>query len=117
MYERKIPIDLNCSLRMTMSLIGAKWKPCILDELRYGSMRPSELHKVLPEATPRVIDIQLREMVADQLVTKTAYEGFPLHSEYTLTELGRSLLPILDAMIDWGQKHHALFRQKYGHQQ
>lgn len=49
MYERKIPIDLDCPLRLTMSLIDSKWKSCILDELRYRSMRPSELHKALPE--------------------------------------------------------------------
>lgn len=52
MYERKIPIDLDCPLRLTMSLIDSKWKSCILDELRYQAMRPSELHKALPEATP-----------------------------------------------------------------
>lgn len=63
MYERKIPIDLDCPLRLTMSLIDSKWKSCILDELRYRSMRPSELHKALPEATPRVLDIQLKELV------------------------------------------------------
>ena len=45
MYERKIPIDLDCPLRLTMSLIDSKWKSCILDELRYKPMRPSELHK------------------------------------------------------------------------
>ena len=52
MYERKIPIDLDCPLRLTMSLIDSKWKSCILDELRYQAMRPSELQKALPEATP-----------------------------------------------------------------
>lgn len=60
MYERKIPIDLDCPLRLTMSLIGSKWKSCIVDELRHKSLRPSELHKIFPEATPRVLDIQLK---------------------------------------------------------
>lgn len=60
MYERKIPVDLDCPLRLTMSLLGSKWKSCILDELRHRSLRPSELHKLLPEATPRVLDLQLR---------------------------------------------------------
>lgn len=61
MYERKIPVDLSCPLRLTMSLIDSKWKSCILDELRNVAMRPSELHKALPEATPRVLDLQLKD--------------------------------------------------------
>ena len=60
MYERKIPVDLDCPLRLTMSLMDSKWKSCILDELRNGALRPSELHRVLPEATPRVLDLQLK---------------------------------------------------------
>ena len=79
MYERKIPIDLDCPLRLTMSLIDSKWKSCILDELRYRSMRPSELHKALPEATPRVLDIQLKELVEDGLVKKTIFPELPPH--------------------------------------
>ena len=63
MYERKIPVDMSCPLRLTMSLIDSKWKSCILDELRDRALRPSELHKALPEATPRVLDLQLKELV------------------------------------------------------
>lgn len=114
MYERKIPIDLGCPLRLTMSLIDSKWKSCILDELRDTSMRPSEIHKVLPEATPRVLDLQLKELVEDGLVDKTIYPELPPRSEYFITDLGRSLLPILDAMIEWGEKNRQLFERKYG---
>ena len=88
-----------------MSLIDSKWKSCILDELRDAAMRPSELHKALPEATPRVLDLQLKELADD---------GLPPRSEYAITELGRSLLPILDAMIAWGEANRALFEKKYG---
>ena len=84
-----------------MSLIDSKWKSCILDELRDAAMRPSELHKALPEATPRVLDLQLKELADDGLVAKTIYPELPPRSEYAITELGRSLLPILDAMIAW----------------
>lgn len=114
MYEREIPIDLSCPLRLTMSLIGSKWKTCILDELRNKSMRPSELHKALPEATPRVIDLQLKELVEDGLVSKTIYPEQPPRSEYFITKLGDSLLPILDEMIEWGEKNRKLFDSKYG---
>lgn len=113
-YEKKIPVDLDCPLRLTMSLIESKWKSCILDELRaYESMRPSEIHKCLPEAAPRVIDIQLKQMVEDGLVAKTIYPELPPRSEYTITPLGRSLLPIIDAMLKWGEDHMELFLKKY----
>ena len=100
MYERKIPVDLSCPLRLTMSLIDSKWKSCILD--------------ALPVATPRVLDLQLKELADDGLVAKTIYPELPPRSEYAITELGRSLLPILDAMIAWGEANRALFEKKYG---
>lgn len=114
MYERKIPIDMDCPLRLTMSLIDSKWKSCILDELRHKSMRPSELHKALPEATPRVLDMQLREMVEDGLVEKTVFAEQPPRSVYSITPLGMSLIPIIDAMLEWGNKNKNVFEKKYG---
>ena len=78
MYERKIPVDLGCPLRLTMSLIDSKWKSCILDEL----------HKIFPEATPRVLDMQLKELVEDGLVAKTIFPELPPRSEYAITPLG-----------------------------
>lgn len=116
-YEKKIPVDLDCPLRLTMSLIESKWKSCILDELRSGTaMRPSEIHKCLPEAAPRVLDIQLKEMVEDGLVIKTIYPELPPRSEYQITELGKSLLPIIDQMLRWGEEHFDIFEKKYGRQ-
>ncbi|MCM1515464.1 MAG: helix-turn-helix transcriptional regulator [Paraprevotella sp.] len=114
-YEKKIPVDLDCPLRLTMSLIESKWKSCILDELRMGTpMRPSEIHKCLPEAASRVLDIQLKEMVEDGLVIKTIFPELPPRSEYQITELGKSLLPIIDSMLKWGEEHYDLFEKKYG---
>lgn len=114
-YEKKIPVDLDCPLRLTMSLIESKWKSCILDELRSGApMRPSEIHKCLFEAAPRVLDIQLKEMVEDGLVAKTIFPELPPRSEYQITALGGSLLPIIDAMLRWGEEHIDFFENKYG---
>lgn len=114
-YEKKIPVDLDCPLRLTMSLIDSKWKSCILDELRSGeALRPSELHRRLPEAAPRVLDIQLKGMADDGLVDKTIYAELPPRSEYVITDLGRSLLPIIDAMLRWGEEHFDVFERKYG---
>ena len=92
MYERKLPVDLDCPLRLTMSLIDSKWKSCILDELRQGPLRPSELHRRLPEAAPRVLDLQLKELVEDGLVVKSIYAELPPRSEYAITELGADAL-------------------------
>lgn len=113
-YEKKIPVDLDCPLRLTMSLIESKWKSCILDELRSGNpMRPSEIHKCLPEAAPRVLDIQLKELVEDGLVAKTIFPELPPRSEYLITPLGISLLPIIDSMMKWGEDHMDIFEKKY----
>lgn len=114
MYERKIPVDLDCPLRLTISLIDSKCKSCILDELRHRPMRPSELHKTFPEATPRVLDLQLKELVEDGLVGKTIYPELPPRSEYFITELGSTLIPIIDAMIEWGERNREVFLRKYG---
>ena len=114
MYERKIPVDLECPLRLPMSLIDSKWKSCILDELRHKSLRPSELHKIFPEATPRVLDLQLKELVEDGLVAKTIFPELPPRSEYAITPLGMTLIPIIDSMIEWGNKNADLFEKKYG---
>lgn len=114
-YEKKIPVDLDCPLRLTMSLIESKWKSCLLDELRSGDeMRPSQLHKCLPEAAPRVLDLQLKELVEDGLVTKTIFPELPPRSVYRITDLGLSLIPIIDAMLSWGEAHMEIFEKKYG---
>lgn len=113
-YVKKIPVDLDCPLRLTMSLIESKWKSCILDELREEKpLRPSDIHRRLAEAAPRVLDLQLKEMVADGLVEKKIFPELPPRSEYKITELGKSLLPIIDAMMDWGNDHMPLFEKKF----
>ena len=114
-YTKKIPVDLDCPLRLTMSLIDSKWKSCILDELRSGNaLRPSELHKLLPEAAPRVLDIQLKELVDDGLIDKTIFPELPPRSEYRISSLGATLIPIIDAMLAWGNEHYDIFVKKYG---
>lgn len=75
-------------------------------------MRPSEIHKSLPEAAPRVLDIQLKEMVENGLVNKTIYPELPPRSEYKITDLGKSLLPIIDSMLKWGEEHLDVFERR-----
>ena len=61
-----------------------------------------------------MLDIQLKEMVEDGLVVKTIFPELPPRSEYQITELGKSLLPIIDSMLKWGEEHYDLFEKKYG---
>lgn len=109
MYERKIPLDLSCGIRLTMSLIGAKWKPCLIDMLRDGALRPSEIHKNMPEATPRVLNQQLKELEEHGIVRKVIFPVLPPHSEYSLTDVGRELLSVIDMLDDWGEAHREHF--------
>ena len=62
MYKKKIPFDIDCGIKITMEVIGGKWKSCIIQELCTGPKRPSELHRLFTEASPRVINQQLKEL-------------------------------------------------------
>jgi DNA-binding HxlR family transcriptional regulator len=101
-YERKTPEDLDCGITVFMKILGGKWKPCIVDLIHRGYQRPSELHKQLTSATPRVIDMQLSELEKYGMVSKKVQDGFPLRVDYSLTEMGMSILPIITSMDRWG---------------
>ena len=70
MYEKKIPFDIDCGIRITMEVIGGKWKSCIIQELSRGAKRPSELHRLFEEASPRVINQQLKELEMHGVIQK-----------------------------------------------
>lgn len=105
MYERKIKEDLDCGIIVAMKVFGAKWKPCIIDAIGRGLRRPSELHREIASTSPRVIDMQLSELVAYGVVSKNIHPGFPLHVEYSLTPMGESILPVLAQLNAWGIKN------------
>jgi DNA-binding HxlR family transcriptional regulator len=86
----------------TLRLIGGKYKSLILWHLINGTLRHGELHKLIPQATPKMLTQQLRELEGDGLLKRKVYPVVPPKVEYSLTELGRSLKPILLAMYDWG---------------
>lgn len=106
-YERKTPQDLNCGIIVFMKVLGGKWKPCIVDLIHKGYHRPSELHKQLDTATPRVIDMQLSELEAFGIVSKKVQDGFPLRVDYFLTDMGLSVLPLITSMDRWGKANAA----------
>ena len=92
----------NCPVAATLDLIGGKYKALILWHLSEGELRFSELRKVVKTATPKMLTQQLRELEAQDLIHREVFPVIPPRVEYSLTELGRSLMPILVAMRDWG---------------
>ena len=96
-----------CPVETTLTLISDKWKVLILRDLMPGARRFGELKKSLGGVSQKVLTAQLREMEGSGLLTRTVYPEVPPHVEYTLTELGRSLKPVLDAMQAWGEEYKA----------
>lgn len=95
-------INKNCPVSATIRLIGGKYKALLLWHLTSQTLRFSGLRKMVPEATPKMLTQQLRELEDDGLITRKIYPVVPPKVEYSLTERGRSLFPILKAMYDWG---------------
>ena len=91
-----------CPVETTLMLIGDKWKVLILRELMGGTRRFGALKKSIGSVSQKVLTAQLRDMEATGLLTRKVYAQVPPKVEYTLTDTGYSLKPILDAMVDWG---------------
>ena len=96
-----------CPVETTLTLISDKWKVLILRDLMPGTKRFGELKKSVGNVSQKVLTSQLREMEQSGLLIRTVYPEVPPRVEYTLTDLGRSLKPILDAMWDWGEGYKA----------
>ena len=92
----------NCPVEATLELSGGKYKALILWHLSEKKLRFSELRKVITRATPKMLTQQLRELEASALIHREVFPVIPPKLEYSLTETGRSLMPILVAMRDWG---------------
>ncbi|MCI9079835.1 MAG: helix-turn-helix transcriptional regulator [Lachnospiraceae bacterium] len=92
----------SCPVEATIALIGGKYKSVILWHLIGKTLRYSELHKLVPKATDKMLAEQLRELESDGLVNRKVYPVVPPKTEYSLTDAGNTLAPVLDAMCDWG---------------
>ena len=92
----------NCPVEATLDLIGGKYKALILWHLSDGILRFSELRSRIPKATPKMLTQQLRELENQNLVHREVYPVIPPKVEYSLTATGRSLMPVLVVMRDWG---------------
>jgi DNA-binding HxlR family transcriptional regulator len=111
MYEKKIPKDFSCGFSVLMEIIGGKWKPYLLFLISGGVRRPSDLHRKVPTATRRVLNLQLKELEFHGIIGKKIYAELPPHVEYFLTDFGESLLPVINAMDAWGGGYKDEFRQ------
>ena len=95
-------LNEHCPVEATLELIGGKYKALILWHLSEKKLRFSELRKVIKNATPKMLTQQLRELESNALIHREVFPVIPPKVEYSLTELGKSLMPILVAMRDWG---------------
>ncbi len=95
----------TCPVEATIDLIGGKYKSVILYHLMGKTLRYSELHRLIPKATDKMLAQQLRELEKDGLINRKVYPVVPPKTEYTLTDFGNTLFPILNTMCDWGRNY------------
>jgi len=94
--------DNNDSIQTILKLLSGKWKTLIVFTLLDGTKRFNELHRAIPQVTQRMLTNQLRELETDKIINRKVYAQVPPKVEYSLTEIGYALKPILCQLIDWG---------------
>ncbi|GAA4307481.1 hypothetical protein GCM10023149_01050 [Mucilaginibacter gynuensis] len=103
-FNEKQMID-SCGMSYALSVLGGRWKPAILCNLSHGTMRYSHLKNIIPNISERMLVAQLRELEQAEVIRRIVYPEVPPRVEYELTDLGRSMKPMLTAMSDWGNMH------------
>lgn len=96
--------DYNCPVDATISKIGGKYKAVILYHLKSDTLRYNEIRKKIPAITDKMLAQQLRELENDNLIIRKVYPVVPPKTEYSLSDLGHTLIPLLDAMCEWGSQ-------------
>ncbi|MCY4308744.1 MAG: helix-turn-helix domain-containing protein [Rhodobacteraceae bacterium] len=104
---RKYNWRTGCDVEATLSVIGGRWKPILVCRLLSGRKRFGELCRLAPNATERMITLQLRELEADGIISRHVHAEVPPRVEYEVTEYGRSLQPIIETMQIWGSEFKA----------
>ena len=97
--------NVNCLVETTLAVVGGRWKVLVLQELLQGVKRFNELHRALSGITHKTLTQQLREMESHGIVNRNVYAQIPPKVEYSLTELGKTLKPVLTAMHTWAERH------------
>ncbi|PKG33278.1 helix-turn-helix domain-containing protein [Methanoregula sp.] len=95
----------HCPVEAALDVIGGKWKPLILWALGDDVLRFSELQKALPGVNTKMLTKQLRELEEDSVITRTIYPEVPPRVEYAITDFGKTLIPILQALCTWGAEY------------
>lgn len=98
-------INYQCSVIATLKLFATKWKPCILCYLTDKPMRYNELYRIIPNISRKMLSEHLKEMETDLLVIRTQYDDKLQRVEYSLSEKGKSLIPILEQLQNWGLRN------------
>ncbi len=110
MYERKTIPNLNCGLDLIGEVLYGKWKIRLLWFISQEYKRPSELQRKIPDVSRRVLNIQLKEFEDHELVSKIIYPVVPPKVEYSLTDFGKTLIPVISAIGKWGDENEARLR-------
>jgi DNA-binding HxlR family transcriptional regulator len=97
--------EYACGIDVTLAVVGGKWKASILWHLAHGTMRFSDLQRQFNDTTRKMLTQQLRELETDALVHREVYPQVPPKVEYSLTDKGRSIYPILEQMCDWAKEY------------
>ena len=111
MVERKIPVTLNCGLDLVGEVLYGKWKIRLLFFINEGNKRPSELQRKIPGATPRVLNMQLKELEEHEMISRVVYAQMPPKVEYSLTEFGKSLMPVVLNLGGWADANQEKLRE------
>ena len=111
MYEKKTIPSLNCGLDLVGEVLYGKWKIRILWFIHAGYLRPSELQRKIPDVTRRVLNVQLKELEDHELVTKKIFPVLPPKVEYSLTDFGKTLIPLISAIGLWGDENQDRLRK------
>lgn len=105
MRPKRFDAKSGCAVEVTLSVIGGLWKPLILFHLFSGKMRFMELSRAIPNATQRMLTLQLRELEADGVVLRHVHPQIPPKVEYEISSFGQSLGPVLLSLRTWGEKY------------
>ena len=100
----------NNPVELSLSIIGGKWKIPIIWELKEDPKRYGELKKLLSDITHKMLTHQLRELEHDEIISRKLYHEVPPKVEYELTLLGKSVLPVIDLLSDWGEEYMSVFK-------
>lgn len=95
----------NCPIEATLNVIGGKWKPMILCLLAGETLRYNKIQQLIPEISPKMLTKQLRELEDDGLVLRKMYPQIPPKVEYSITDFGRTVIPVLKTLLEWGSQY------------